>query len=190
MITKVRCWHRVIGAESEGNRMQTLLIAIGNPGRGDDALGPALAERMRALGLPGVRIVVDYQLGIEHAADVAAADAVYFLDASVDPQASPFRIEAVRGEPGPQFSSHAATPSQVMFLAEELFAARPAAWTVEVHGICFDPFVEELSDRARENLEVAAVGLASVLRGGVSVNSWAGASDLHSSSIRILRTRG
>lgn len=151
--------------------METLLIALGNPGRGDDGLGPALAERVRALDLPDVRIVVDYQLGIEHAADVASADIVYFLDATVDPEASPYRIERVRAQPGPQFSSHAATPSQVVFLANELYGACPWAWTVEIPGACFDPFVEEFSAQARKHLEAATRGFTRVLQGEISLSS-------------------
>ena len=35
----------------------TLVIGVGNPDRGDDGVGPAVASRVAALGLPGVRVV-------------------------------------------------------------------------------------------------------------------------------------
>ncbi len=35
----------------------TLLVGIGNPERGDDGAGPAVAARVAALDLPGVRVV-------------------------------------------------------------------------------------------------------------------------------------
>lgn len=35
----------------------TLVIGVGNPERGDDGVGPVIASRVAALGLPGVRVV-------------------------------------------------------------------------------------------------------------------------------------
>jgi hydrogenase maturation protease len=35
----------------------TLVVGIGNPGRGDDGAGPAVADRVAALALPGVRVI-------------------------------------------------------------------------------------------------------------------------------------
>ncbi|MBL8482901.1 MAG: Ni/Fe hydrogenase, partial [Rhodocyclaceae bacterium] len=43
------------------------MFAWGNPGRGDDALGPLFAERIEALDLPGVECLTDFQLQVEHA---------------------------------------------------------------------------------------------------------------------------
>ena len=50
----------------------TLLIGYGNPGRGDDGLGPAFARRIAARGLPGVTVEIDYQLTVDHALMIAA----------------------------------------------------------------------------------------------------------------------
>ena len=58
-----------------------LLIGYGNPGRADDGLGPALADRIEALDLPGLTVESDYQLSIEHAALAAGHDIVIFADA-------------------------------------------------------------------------------------------------------------
>ena len=44
-----------------------LLIGYGNPGRGDDGLGPALSEAVAARSLPGLEVDTDYQLVAEHA---------------------------------------------------------------------------------------------------------------------------
>ena len=41
------------------------------PGRGDDGLGPAFAERIAARGLRGLPVDIDYQLTVEHALQVA-----------------------------------------------------------------------------------------------------------------------
>lgn len=134
---------------------KVLVIGFGNPGRGDDGLGPALAEAIRARALPGVQVRVDYQLAVEHAADVAAADVVYFVDATVDPTCRPFALVPLLPEPGLDFSTHALAPGRVLALAYELFDARPTAWMLTMGGESFEPFVEELTPFARANLDRA-----------------------------------
>ncbi|VGO14536.1 hypothetical protein PDESU_03099 [Pontiella desulfatans] len=64
--------------------MSTLVIGYGNPGRLDDGLGPAFAERIQGLGLSGVTVESNYQLNIEDAELVSRYDTVVFADASVD----------------------------------------------------------------------------------------------------------
>jgi len=50
-----------------------LVLAVGNPSRGDDALGPLAAQRLAALELSGVEVLTDFQLQVEHALDLLAA---------------------------------------------------------------------------------------------------------------------
>lgn len=131
------------------------MIGFGNPGRGDDGLGPALVEAVRDLDLPGVEVRVVYQLAVEHAADVAAAAEVIFVDATVDPECRPFAFERVYPEPGLDFTTHALAPTRVVALAEELFGARPPVWLLTIAGTRFEAFEEELSEAARANLATA-----------------------------------
>jgi len=90
-----------------------LLIGYGNPGRLDDGIGPALAAQVEKLGIPGLTVDSDYQLTVEHAADVAHCDAVIFADADVSgPKPFGFReIRPTQGTTG--FSSHALEPEDV-----------------------------------------------------------------------------
>ena len=74
-----------------------LLLCYGNPGRLDDGLGPALAERVSALELDGVTVDADYQLAVESAPDIAAHEVVVFVDAAVSGP-EPFEFRAL--EPG------------------------------------------------------------------------------------------
>lgn len=60
-----------------------LIIGIGNPSRGDDALGPLAIERLEALDLAGVELLTDFQLQVEYALDLAGRRRVIFVDASV-----------------------------------------------------------------------------------------------------------
>lgn len=146
--------------------MNVLVIGYGNPGRGDDGLGPALAAALEAADLPGVTVEADYQLTVEHADAAARHDAVVFADASTS-AAEPFecrRQEASTAAPG--FSSHSVAPGQVLALAAELFGARPAAYVLAMRGYVFNEFGEGLSPGAAANLAAATDWLISALRAG------------------------
>jgi len=142
------------------------VIGYGNPGRLDDGLGPALAERLARRRIPGVTVDADYQLTVEDAAAVAAHGAVVFADASVD-GAEPFFFRAV--EPagaGPSFSSHSVEPAEVLGMARALFGARTRGYALGIRGYAFDEFGERLSERAEANLAAALRFLAPRLRTG------------------------
>ncbi len=133
---------------------KVLVIGCGNPGRLDDGLGPALAERLEALRLPGVTVEADYQLNVEHAAAVAEHDVVVFADAAVSgPEPFFFRAAAPGGGVG--FSSHSVSPPEVLALARELFGSRAKGYVLGIRGYRFDEFGERLSPRARANLAAA-----------------------------------
>ncbi len=58
-----------------------LVLAWGNPSRGDDAIGPAFAQAVEAWCLPGVEVLTDFQLQIEHSLDLSGRRCVLFVDA-------------------------------------------------------------------------------------------------------------
>ncbi len=133
----------------------TLILAWGNPGRIDDGLGPALADRLSGERLPDLVVESDYQLQIEHAEVLSRFRRVLFVDADrVGP--GPFRVE--RGLPDPKgvgFSTHSVSPGVVLALAQEIFDAEPEAWVVGIRGYEFDEFGEWLSTPAQRNLDRA-----------------------------------
>ena len=148
--------------------MQILVIGYGNPGRLDDGLGPALAERIQALALPGVTVEADYQLNVEDAADVARHAIVVFADASVDAD-EPFTLRPLAAErDGLGFSSHSVSAAALLGMAEALFGASPRAYVLAIRGYDFGSFGERLSPRAAANLAAAVEHLASLLRNGMS----------------------
>ena len=61
---------QLLSAEREPHPAPRLVIGIGNPSRGDDAIGPLAVERLEALALPGVELLTDFQLQVEHALDL------------------------------------------------------------------------------------------------------------------------
>jgi hydrogenase maturation protease len=140
-----------------------LVIGYGNPGRLDDGLGPALADALERLKLPGVTVDSDYQLAVEDARAVADHDVVVFADASLSGPA-PFTFCRIAPKPGAHFSSHIVEPEGVLALARELFGAQPEAYVLGIRGYVFDDFGERLSEQARANLAAALAFIERVLR--------------------------
>ena len=140
-----------------------LVFALGNPSRGDDALGPELAARLEAAALPGVEVIVDFQLQVEHALDMAGRRLVVFVDAAVDARA-PCEIRAVTPVRDASHSSHALSPAAVLETFERIIGrAAPEARVLAVRGECFE-LGAPLSPAARANLEAAWDRLAALLR--------------------------
>jgi hydrogenase maturation protease len=138
-----------------------LVIGCGNPARGDDGLGIALAGELERLGLPGVAVEMDYQLAIEHAALVAAHDIVVFADAALDADRA-FYFRRLDGAAAtPACFSHALAPQDVVALARSCFAAAPRAYVLGIRARRVDQFVEGLTSGARSALGSA---LAHLLR--------------------------
>ncbi len=132
-----------------------LLIGFGNPGRLDDGLGPAMAEAVEAMALPGVACEADYQLTVEDAAELARCTIVVFADADATGRA-PFSLRRLEPSAGAlSFSSHSVEPADVLALARQLFGAEPEAYLLGIRGYDFDRFGERLSDRAKANLDAA-----------------------------------
>ncbi len=133
---------------------RVLVIGYGNPARGDDGLGPALADRLERLALPGVTVDADYQLAIEHAALAAEHDIVVFADAAAGGDAA-FSFAPIGPAGDASFSTHAVTPGQVLALAGSCFGAAPAGYVLAIRGHALEGFTEGLTDAARAGLEVA-----------------------------------
>ena len=144
----------------------TLILAWGNPGRLDDGLGPALAEAVADMGLPKVEVISDYQLQVEHAAEIADRRTVIFADA--DRQGSaPFSLERIHAAAnGLGFSTHSVSPAALLALARDLFDCEPEAWLLGIRGYEFDDFGERISAGARENLAAAVAHLEAAVRSG------------------------
>jgi hydrogenase maturation protease len=140
----------------------TLVIGIGNPSRGDDALGPLALERLSRMNLPGVELLTDFQLQVEHALDIAGREHVVFVDASVESQA-PFELAPVAAEMDASVTTHALSPAAVLETCRRIIGPPPAASVLAIHGYAFE-LGEPLSEQAAGNLDAAVVMLAARLR--------------------------
>lgn len=137
----------------------TLVIGYGNPGRGDDGLGPALAERLAAMSLPGVAVLVDFQLKPEHALRLAECRRVVFADAAMALHA-PFRLSPLAPAETGDVTSHAMAPGVLLALARDLLGATPEAHVLALGGAEFGQMQDGLSEQAARNLEAALAHLA------------------------------
>jgi hydrogenase maturation protein HypF len=127
-----------------------LVLAIGNPSRGDDALGPAFAA---ALGDDcGWDVLVEFQLQVEHALDLAGRPRVLVVDASVG-AAPPFWLEEVAADPSGAPFSHALLPAQLLAACAALGPVPPTA-VLAIRGERFT-LGEPLSRAARGHLAAA-----------------------------------
>ncbi len=133
-----------------------LFYGYGNPGRGDDGLGPALAAAVEAMGLSGIDVDANYQLTVEDAAEIGRYHAVIFADAAASGPA-PFRFARIddSGTGRLGWTSHSMSPVQVVALARDLFGSKTAAYTLGIRGYAFGELDEGLSVLAQENLAEA-----------------------------------
>lgn len=141
-----------------------LVIGIGNPSRGDDAIGPLVIERLEAMDLPGVELLTDFQLQVEHALDLLGRREVVFVDATVAGD-GPFSFEPVAPVPNLSASTHALAPAAVLdvyrrYTDEPL----PAARILAVRGHEFE-LGASLSEAAARNLAAALEVLVAHLTG-------------------------
>ena len=141
-------------------KTETLILGWGNPGRGDDGLGPAFVQALAESGLPGIATDSGYQLQIENAAELARYDRVLFVDADRT-GTGPFWLGRLQPDAASMaFSTHSVSPAGVLALARDLFQAEPEAWILGIRGYEFDDFEESLSDDAQRNLAAAVSAMA------------------------------
>ncbi len=131
----------------------TLVLAVGNASRGDDALGPLAAERIEALRLPGVEVLIDFQLQVEHALDVLGRRRVLFIDAHAALDA-PFALAPIAPGAERLGASHALAPAAVLEVHRTLIGAPPPAWLLAIRGRSFE-LGAGLSAAAERDLEQA-----------------------------------
>jgi len=143
---------------------KVLLLGIGNPGRRDDGLGPALAERIEQLHLPCVTVDADYQLTVDDAADAANHDVLIVADADATGE-EPYYFKPFAASDHLEFSSHSMEPGGVLGLCERAFGRKPEAFVLAIRGYEFDVFVEGLTEKAAGNLELAQQFLMRFLEG-------------------------
>lgn len=145
-----------------------VVFAVGNPSRGDDAIGPVLAERVRAwLAASGladvVDVIEDFQLQIEHALDLQGRSLALFIDAG-EGTPSPLTLEPAGPSALASHSTHALTPEAVLEVYRRTEGVEPPrAFVLCVRGEDFElgaPLTAAAGERADLAMEVLGELLA------------------------------
>lgn len=147
-------------------RAPLLVIGVGNPDRGDDAIGPLLLARLReasdqATWAGAVELLDAYQLQPEHALDLRGRRRSFIVDASESAPA-PFNHTAVSPEPAPTITTHSLSPAALAAVHQRLFGAAPALTVLGVRGQRF-ALGAPLSAAAAAHLEAALRWLTAAL---------------------------
>lgn len=138
---------------------QTLVFAVGNASRGDDALGPLLLQGLRdwleqSSLAPQVELLEDFQLQIEHALDMQGRQRVLFVDAGMDTEA-PFAFHRIEASAEPVLYSHALPPTAVLQAYRQFYReAPPESYVLCIRGMRFE-LGEPLSPEAEAHLAAA-----------------------------------
>src|SRR5262249_55611359 len=128
-----------------------LVIGYGNELRGDDGLGPRVAEAIAAANYSDVRVRTVFQLVPELSADLAEVGMAVFVDAWADSGRTTVELVRVEAEEIADWSTHRPDPRILLTLAQAVYGRTPEAWWLMVPGRNFG-FGEGLSPRAEENL--------------------------------------
>ena len=132
-----------------------LIIAVGNESRGDDALGPLLLRQLNGHANPEqVELLEDFQLQVEHAADLFGRELVLFIDAGMDTTA-PYSFHRAKPDHGRTLFSHALTPEAVLATYKQVYQAEPPpCFVLCLRGEQFE-LGTELGQQAKHHLQLA-----------------------------------
>jgi hydrogenase maturation protease len=119
--------------------MTLLIVAWGNPSRGDDAAGPWLAEALQPVCNENVVLIEDVQLQVEHLLDCQQAELLLFLDAHCA-GGEDFDFREVLPRTTMAHTSHALSPAELLGYYARTFAGElpPAAFQLTVPGQWFE----------------------------------------------------
>jgi len=143
--------------DSDVVRKQCLVIGCGNTLRGDDGLGPYIAEGLQDMvGSDGVdvRIMAVPQLDVILASRMREADVVIFVDARADASEELVKIERIEpaaGPVAPQHTSHTISMPVLLRIAIDWYGAAPLCYAVMPKGYDFS-----IGDVVSEKAQTAA----------------------------------
>lgn len=142
-----------------------VILACGNPSRGDDALGPLLLSRLQGwleeVGASAqFELIEDFQFQVEHALDLEGRELAVFIDAG-EGTVAPYLFSPLVADGTPGHSTHAISPAAVLDVYQRiLHAPPPPAHVLCVRGERFE-LGEGLSEAAQAHFEAAWLALRS-----------------------------
>ncbi|MBN1117695.1 MAG: hydrogenase maturation protease [Bacteroidales bacterium] len=150
-----------------------LVYGYGNPGRQDDGLGVLLAEKIgdwaKKNNYARIHTDTNYQLNIEDAYELNNYNAVIFADASVE-EIDTFLFEPLKPDFKTNFSMHSVSPAFILGLCQEMYKDFPDTFLLHIKGFEWE-FMEEISEKAVKNLDLALEFLTAFLESLLKKNS-------------------
>jgi hydrogenase maturation protease len=143
MIRKITTSVQRVAAAVDTMHPSFMVIGYGNTLRGDDGLGPHIAQIVEAWHLPAVATIAAHQLTPELAAALQPYDQAIFVDAHhtathAASAAASVRIQGVKPALYHTAQTHIASPEHVLALAQALYGYCPQAWLVSIQAERFD----------------------------------------------------
>ncbi len=151
---------------------QLVILAYGNPSRGDDALGPHLLHQMEILcqSKENIEFIEDFQLQVEHVLDLEKGNLILFIDASISCP-PPFEFIQLQAKQDITYTSHALHPAAVLYAYQQVYhQSPPPAFLLTVRGETFE-LGEPLSQSATLHL-AATFEFVKQLCQVIDVNVW------------------
>ncbi|MBX7103973.1 MAG: hydrogenase maturation protease [Gemmataceae bacterium] len=146
------------------NPVRWLIVGIGNESRGDDGVGKAVCEQLRAKAIAALETLTVHQLTPELAEPISRAAGVIFVDADIS--STDFASIRPVGPESPRSGmTHAVSPESVIMLVKTAFGRSPPAWLL---SIPIDDIAIHvgLSLRARAGVDQAVAIILGVLMAG------------------------
>ncbi|MCC6279795.1 MAG: hydrogenase maturation protease [Saprospiraceae bacterium] len=131
---------------------KTLLIGIGNDGRGDDALGWLFADRFAECR--DLEVIYRYQLQVEDAELISAYEQVIFVDASVLEMEKGFSFQPCLPVASVHFSTHKVDPGTILWLAREMYQSAVQGYILAIQGYEWE-LQQGLSEKATQHFQQA-----------------------------------
>ncbi len=128
-----------------------LLLACGNPLRGDDGLGNWLAAKAQEqFASAQLEVLSSRQFTPEMAEPISTADTVIFLDCSATSEPGRISLHPVEAATRPaRIMTHHMSPESLLWMSQELYGRVPrVAYLITVGGESFK-MEERLSDAVR-----------------------------------------
>ena len=146
--------------------MKILVIGYGNTLRGDDGVGPRVAEAIESLHLPGVETLVCQQLSPEQSEAISRAEKVIFVDAAIN--TSEVQMWQLDPADSSQLLAHSADPRTLLALSRDVYGHAPSAWWLTIPAERME-FCEGFSPKTKKGFSVAVERILPILRSNDTV---------------------
>ena len=136
-----------------------VVFAVGNPSRGDDAIGPVICGRLakwleNEKLVDRVELIEDFQLNIEHALDLRNRELALFIDAG-EKTPAPFVFEQIYPSTATSHTTHALPPQAVLQVYRQMEGREPPpAFVLCVRGEGFE-LGADMTPAAQGGIEAA-----------------------------------